>query len=420
MKLKKAEEVFLSLLKGSVIGVTKYRDFQPLTDKEWEGVYHLAEVQGMVPVLLAEMDKLSRSSSGCSQAHQASQSNGASGETLKPLNSETGSLLPPMDMLMDWLGQASYRETTYQQQLEQSCMFADALAKEGVLCLVLKGLAVGEYYPVKNSREFGDLDCFLVKKVENVKNVQNVASEGKTSEPSELSEPKYTLAFSIGNEVARRKGAKVEQSGYKHTHIHLKDLLIENHEYLTNFNETRQGIKTEKILRGLALEGGYKRIGETNLWIPKPEFNVLFLLNHSLGDFIANDMTIKAVYDWAVFLKAEQRHIDWKRMEVLLDECRLRAFFDLMTEAALTYLGLELYCGEINITSHRRMSDWLIEDVLDIPVNGKKTIWVMVKRFVDRVKRMVKYHRITTERIRTSLLKTIIYRFPRNRKVSLE
>lgn len=388
MKLKKSEGIFLKLLKGSVVGISNYRTFEPLTDKEWEAVYHLAEVQGMIPVLMGELEKLHKE------------------------------CLPPMDMLMDWLGQASYRETTYQQQLEQSCVFADALAKEGVLCLVLKGLAVGEYYPVKNSREFGDLDCFLVKPNENENEDEN--ANLLNSETLKPLNPRYTLAFSIGNEVAKRKGAKVEQSGYKHTHVHLKDLLIENHEYLTNFNETTQGIKTEKIMRALALEGGYRRIGETNLWIPKPEFNVLFLLKHSLGDFLANDMTIKAVYDWAVFLKAEQKNIDWKRMEVLLDECRLRAFFDLMTEAAMTYLGLVLYSGEMSVTSHSTMTRWLMEDVLDIPVNGKKTLYVKAKRLLDRVKRMVKYHRITTERIRVSLWTTLVYRQAFKKHVSLE
>ncbi len=364
MSFKKSEEVFIRLLKGSVVGMTKYRTFEVLNDKEWAEVHRLAEVQGMTPVLISEIDKLPKE------------------------------CLPPMDMLMDWFGQAANRETTYQRQMELSCIFADAMAHEGVQCLVLKGLAVGAYYPVNKSRSFGDLDCFLVK-------------DGD-------------VAFSVGNEIARQKGAKVKKSGYKHTHIYLKSLLVENHEYLTNFAETVQGRRTEKILRGLALKGGYKRIDETNLWIPWPEFNVLFLLKHSLGDFLANDMTVKAVYDWAVFMRAEQKNVDWKRMEQLLDECKLHAFYDLMTEAAMTYLGLELYSTTLSVTSNSKMAAWLMNDVLDVPIAKKKSAYVVIRRCVDRVKRMIKYHRITTERIRTSLWVSFWYRVNGNKMVYLD
>ena len=365
MKPKRSEEVFIQLLKGSVTGTTGYRTFEPLSKKEWAEVYRLAKMHGMVSVLMRELEKLPKESR------------------------------PPMDMLMFWLGQAAYRETTYGQQLDLSCEFAAALANEGVKCLVLKGLAVGSYYPVEKAREFGDLDCFLVK-------------EGE-------------LAFKEGNSVGRRLGAKVERSGYKHTHIHYKNLLIENHEYLTNFNGTKQGVVIEKIMRSLALGGGHRQIGETNLWIPNAEFNALFLLRHSLGDFLANDMTIKAVYDWAVFLKAEQKNIDWKHLGRLLEECRLMAFFELITEVAMTYLGLELYSGGMNITSHGRMVDWLMADVLDIAVaSEKKTVCVKAKRLLDRVRRMVKYQGIATERICTALWTTVRYRQNFDRNMNLD
>lgn len=365
MKLRKSEGVFLQLLRGSIIGTSSYRTFEPLSKKEWTEVYQLAKMHGMISVLMGELDKLPKR------------------------------CLPPMDMLMFWLGQAAHRETTYRQQLDLSCEFADALAEEGIKCLVLKGLSVGSYYPAEKSREFGDLDCFLVK-------------DSK-------------LAFSEGNSVGRRLGAKVEQSGYKHTHIHYKDLLIENHKYLTNFNETRQGVVIEKTMRSLALKGVHKRIKETNLWVPDAEFNVLFLLKHSLGDFLANDMTIKAVYDWAVFLKAEHEHIDWQRIRRLSEECRLTAFFEVMTQAAMTYLGLELHNGEMPIASHGRMADWLMRDVLDKSVvPRKKTLLMKAKRLLDRAERMVKYRRITTERIYTALWTTIRYRPNFHRDLNLE
>jgi len=363
--LNKIETAFLSLLKGSVVDVSDYSDFPTLTTEEWERLYLLADVQGMISVVISELEKLPKEKQ------------------------------PYIDLLMEWFGQSQYQMSIYRQQLDESSEYADALAKKGVMCIVLKGLAVGSYYPVEGAREFGDLDCFLVK-------------GGKS-------------AFEIGNEIGRELGADVEQSGCKHTHIHYKQLLIENHEYLTNFNNTKQGVFIEKILRKLALDGGYKQIGDSNLWIPSAEFNVLFLLKHSLDDFFANDMTIKAVYDWAVFMKAELNNIDWKRMTRLLNDCRLRPIFDLMTESAMSYCGLVAHERTIEVTSSGQIAKWLIEDVLNIQLPmKKKTLFLMTRRFLDRMMRMVKYHRITTERIRTTLWSSLMFRLHIKRKFTLE
>lgn len=58
---------------------------------------------------------------------------------------------------------------------------------------------------------------------------------------------------------------------------------------------------------------------------------MLFLLKHSIGDFIAQDMAFRNLNEWVVFMKAELTNIDWRRMYLLLDECKLRKFFDVMT-----------------------------------------------------------------------------------------
>lgn len=108
-------------------------------------------------------------------------------------------------------------------------------------------------------------------------------------------------------------------------------------------------------------------MGDTNLWKPPPEFQVLFYLKHSLGDFIAQDMPMKAVYDWAVFLQKEQNAIDWEKMNRLLDECRLRNFFDLMNEICMTYLSLDIHADGLTISSHPEMAERMILDILRKP-----------------------------------------------------
>ena len=92
---------FLCLLRASVTGGSVL-GWQELSLDEWNQLYLLVEGQGLVSVAMAELGNLPKTA------------------------------LPDMDLLMEWLGQSNYRETIYQEQLEKSCKFADALAKEDV------------------------------------------------------------------------------------------------------------------------------------------------------------------------------------------------------------------------------------------------------------------------------------------------
>lgn len=92
------------------------------------------------------------------------------------------------------------------------------------------------------SRAFGDQDCFHIKKVKKVKESgDNIRMERDEIFFDSLSHSS-TFAFSESNEATRSIGARVEQYGSNHIHIHYYDLLIENHEYLTNFAETSQSV----------------------------------------------------------------------------------------------------------------------------------------------------------------------------------
>lgn len=84
-----------------------------------------------------------------------------------------------------------------------------------------------------------------------------------------VDENEYETSLTVNNSVARQIGTLVEDGGYKHSHIHYKGLLIENHKYLINFNKTKQGIKIEKIMQQWMIEVKCKMFEDSNLWIPR-------------------------------------------------------------------------------------------------------------------------------------------------------
>ena len=368
--MKKIHRIILNLLKKSVLGNDFVFNAEMISEAEWEEMLKFSIEQGIAPVLMTEIEKLPKT------------------------------VLPHKNVLLKWFGYKMSWTVQYKRKFILSCDFANSLEQNGVKCLVLKGFTTASYYPIPETRVFGDLDCFLVS--------SNV----------DIEKP----MFEIGNEVARKMGYIVEDAGYKHTHIHYKNLLIENHKYFTNFNETKQGVKIERLLRHLVLDGKSQRLGNTNLWKPSPEFNVIFLLKHSLGDFIANDMALKSLYDWAMFLKAEQKNIDWDRMFSLLEKCKLKHFFFLMTETCIAYLGLDFHVRGLSDIYQRAMVDDMINDVLHKPSvdSGHLNLWQKIPNILKRFKRQYKYRKIETENVFTLICNTITFSSFLHRKVTLD
>lgn len=143
---------------------------------------------------------------------------------------------------------------------------------------------------------------------------------------------------------------------------------------------------------------------------------------HSLVDFIAQDMSLKAIYDWAVFLQKEQDAIDWENMNRLLEECRLRHFFDLMNEICMTYLGLDIHAKGLTISYHPEMAESMILDVLRKPTVGSGQLTLLQKNpnIWNLFKRQYKYRFIETESVSTLICNTIVFSSFFHRKVILD
>ena len=59
----------------------------------------------------------------------------------------------------------------------------------------------------------------------------------------------------------------MEDAGYKHSHLYYKSLTIENHKFITSFDNTKLGIRVEQILQE-QIRIGCRYIGNTKLLNP--------------------------------------------------------------------------------------------------------------------------------------------------------
>ena len=236
------------------------------------------------------------------------------------------------------LGQSLVKEADFSNHVQVIKEFASHCERRGVRVFVLKGLAFGANYPIPKHRPCGDIDVFCVTK------------EG-------------TPAYGIGNEVASELGAEVDTHWYKHSQIHYKGVMIENHDYLVCTREGRKYKELNKCLTNhLLLDKDYSPLYDTSALIPSPYFNALFQAYHSCSHFLAEGIGLKHVLDWATFLQKEQCSIDWNQFYADCENYHLKRFIVAMTDIAVHKFGVRIEALNLEVDSP--YSDKLLNSIL--------------------------------------------------------
>ena len=313
---------------------------RPRTSDEWRAMYRLSVVQGVTAVVFDFVKTLPKSEA------------------------------PGMALLMEWLSAANAVEQTMRRMQITAEEFAEEMERREIPVVVLKGLAFAQYYKNPLHRECGDLDCYMMGKKE------------------------------AGDLAALELGGTMEEAGYKHSHLLFKGLTIENHRFVTDFDNTPTGMLTEQVL-GELIQEEQTYIGDSKLSCPSANFNALFLLKHTQGHFIDEGIRMRHVLDWALFLRAKQEEVDWSKVMPMLETTRTAQFAGVMTAIAVRSLSIEvLNRGLRTLASNaeQKMVKAVLADIMGeqppIYVNG---LWHKTKRILRRFRRMWKYRSLASE-----------------------
>lgn len=246
--------------------------------------------------------------------------------------------LPNKDILLKWFAQSSFVEQRYKQHKEQAVEFTMLLKKYGIKTIVFKGLAHSRYYTKPDYREFGDFDCYLI---------------------DEHGFP----AYGKGNRIAKENGYLVDDSWYKHSKISFKNLNIENHRYITS---ARRGGTDELLncylVKSIGNGSKLKKLVGTDIYVLPIEAEGLFMLYHSLGHFLVENINFRHFIDWACWLDTNQSKIQWTNFYAQCKLFRLDGFVDVMNTIAVKYLGVELY--DKTVFSDSPYAERMIESTL--------------------------------------------------------
>lgn len=203
--------------------------------------------------------------------------------------------------------------------------------KNGIRALVLKGRAIGSYYPFPFLRECGDFDCYLFGD------------------------------FEQGNLVAEKSGMKVNRDYYKDSAIYYNGLLIENHKFISQVRGWHCRVEFEKRLRALAeTNGSYEFM--PNLLRGSAQFNALHLIYHAFTHFMTESIGIRHLCDWCCFIDSEQNNINWDEFYKDCVEFKLLEFAVAITDICVKYLGLKIVNPQIRI--HSPLSTKILHSIL--------------------------------------------------------
>ena len=207
-------------------------------------------------------------------------------------------------------------EQSYEARNRKQIQVIDDVQKRwgeaGIRMMIMKGQAMGTYYPVPKHRCPGDIDCYLFED------------------------------YTRGNELSKAFADSVDEGWYKHSQIHYRDELIENHQF---FVHTREGFKSkrlENVIIATLKDATFNCLPETQAVLPPPMFNALFLAYHTLTHFLEEGMRLKQIMDWAVFLRQDENNVNWFEFYQICELYHIRRFAEILTDIAVHKLGVEI------------------------------------------------------------------------------
>lgn len=263
-------------------------DFIMLPANKWAMIGEIAMKQGVLGIVLDGLDVLGATPYGTTRELSAQQK-------------------------LEWIGQVMMIEQENHRQCEIMNNLSQKWTEAGCKVMVMKGQANALMYPNPAHRSPGDIDCYLFGN------------------------------YQLGNDIAREAGAKVDKSWYKHSEIHYKNVLFENHQYFVHTREGKRSKRLDEELKNtLNVDESFFRELTSYTIMPPVQWTAMFLTYHACGHFLSEGLRLKQLLDWAMFLKCHQDEVDWEAFYEYCDRYHLKRFAVAVTAISRDKLGVDL------------------------------------------------------------------------------
>ena len=186
----------------------------------------------------------------------------------------------------EWFGAVMSAEQDYQSYLRALEKLAGFYKSLDVPMMLLKGYGLSLNYPVPSHRSVGDIDIYLW---------------GRWEEADRL--------------LQKNLGIAVDNSHHHHSVFRFGAYSVENHYDFVNVHSHRSSSSVEALFKRLAedKERAVRHLlpGGTEIFLPSPDLNALFIARHCAAHFAAEKMNLRQLLDWALFVREHHLEVDW-------------------------------------------------------------------------------------------------------------
>ena len=290
MRLNNNTQAFFALIRAGLWRDTvadeswlKGHDFSVV---DWQKVYELADEQLVSGLLLAAIEVLPRNQR------------------------------PPKPLLMQWIGDIQMIEQQNQSLNEYVAWLIDRLREEDINAVLVKGQGIAQCYAKPIWRAPGDVDLLL--------------SDADYEKAKKVLIP---LAESVDKEFTLYKHIGMTMPG---------ELLVELHGTL----HSRLSHRVDRIIdeaQSDVFSGGCVRSwinGNTQVFLPGPDSDVIFLFTHILKHFYQGGIGIRQICDLCRFLWTYQDQLDTPLLEKRIRDMHLMSEWQAFTAYAVDFFGM--------------------------------------------------------------------------------
>jgi hypothetical protein len=230
---------------------------------------------------------------------------------------------------MKLIGAAQQVEAVYNQHKKVINQLTQFYQKYDIRMMVLKGWGLSLNYPVPNHRPCGDIDIYLFGDIEKADAL-----------------------------LCQVYGIKVDKSHHNHTVFPFHGVTIENHYNFANIYAHRSSKKVDGWLKEMAKSC----LKKDNVWLPSPDFNALYILRHAASHFAAEQISIRHLLDWALFVEKNYDKIDWDLHWSRCEELNMEKFLLSINEICVRYLGFS--SDKFRIGGDLKLTERVLHEIL--------------------------------------------------------
>ena len=220
---------------------------------------------------------------------------------------------PDKPLMLQWLYNVQIIEERCRKQSPAIASLAGFYESHGVRMMILKGYGLSLCYPTPEHRPCGDIDIWLY---------------GEQQRGDDL--------------LRREKGVVIDEDKHHHTVFTVEGVMVENHYDFLNVHAHSSNRGLEERLRRLA-DGRSERVavGESGIFLPPADFNALFLLRHAASHYAAENIGLRHVADWAMFVERCGGDVDWEGLESTAREYNMHRFLHCLNAMAMECMGVD-------------------------------------------------------------------------------